>query len=177
MYSTMAFLKTICSGFTLLLHLYYILGNVFHYGCSSTAFSCKLTSKVNRNLTTLDSILMVLLLASRALSRHTLHTLKETHSDRIRPIKLFCRTQFCIFIPVPCSLASGKRCRPLFRKCSLKTRASCSSAGMSAISTPSQITDPYSAAVTHTKTNLVLKNDPTRKEAKVCGKKRSNRVA
>ena len=77
-----------------------------------------------------------------------------------RKFFLFSPWQYFFFrnyIPVPWSFASGKRCRPLLRRCNLKTRASCSSVGMSAISTPSQITNPYSAAAR--KTN-VLKNDP-----------------
>ena len=68
---------------------------------------------------------------------------------------------FFVKLPVPWSFASGKRCRPLLRRCNLKTRASCSSVGMSAISTPSQITNPYSAAVSKARKTNVLKNDPT----------------
>ena len=51
--------------------------------------------------------------------------------------------------PLPLSLASGMRWRSLLRSRSWKTRDSCSSMGTSAMGTPSQITEPYSAAEKH----------------------------
>lgn len=48
--------------------------------------------------------------------------------------------------PLPDNLLSGKCLISLFRRCSLKTLDSCSSNGISAMGTPSHITDPNSAA-------------------------------
>ena len=49
-------------------------------------------------------------------------------------------------LPVPSSLESGNLWSEFDRRCSLNTLESCSSAGMSAIGTPSHTTEPYSAA-------------------------------
>ena len=69
-------------------------------------------------------------------------------------------------LPVPWSFASGNRWSPLFLKCNLKTLASWSSEGMSAISTPSQITDPYSAAGTQANTYKYIKSSTRQQNAR-----------